>query len=164
MVTHRTARSGCMCPLDMATQSEREQRRKSNRKILWDVILDQHPLRQTAMTLTPKERMQRALLHEPIDRIPTQINTTASMGQKLAAHFGVATVDLPRVLDNHFLRVDLTYPERLSGDGKVRFDWWGAGHDTGEEGYSIPVNPLKDSKDLDAFPWPHPTIHTRPRC
>ena len=108
------------------------------------------------MTLTHKERMRRALLRQPIDRIPTQINYTASMGQKLAAHFDVAVIDLPRVLDNHFIRVDLAYPTRLSDDGRVRFDWWGAGHATGEEGYYIPVNPLKDSKDLDRFPWPDP--------
>ncbi len=108
------------------------------------------------MILTHKERLRRALLHQPIDRIPTQINYTASMGQKLAAHFNVAVPDLPQVLDNHFVRVDLTCPTRLSADGKVRFDWWGAGHDTREEGYYIPVNPLRDSPDLDAFPWPDP--------
>ena len=108
------------------------------------------------MTLTHKERMRRALLRQPIDRIPTQINYTASMGRKLAAHYDVAAADLPRVLDNHFVRVDLSYPARLSADGKVRFDWWGAGHATGEEGYYIAVNPLKDSQDLDRFPWPDP--------
>jgi uroporphyrinogen decarboxylase len=32
----------------------------------------------------------------------------------------------------------------------------GAGHATGEEGYYIPVNPLKESQDLSAFPWPDP--------
>jgi uroporphyrinogen decarboxylase len=32
----------------------------------------------------------------------------------------------------------------------------GAGHDAREEGYSIPVNPLRDSKDLDQFPRPDP--------
>jgi uroporphyrinogen decarboxylase len=108
------------------------------------------------MDLNHRERMQRALLRQPIDRIPTQINYTAGMGRKLAAHFGVAEADLPRVLDNHFVRVDLTYPARLSADGQVRFDWWGAGHATGEEGYYIPVNPLQDSRDLDRFPWPDP--------
>jgi uroporphyrinogen decarboxylase len=78
------------------------------------------------------------------------------MGQKLAAHFKVAIADLPRVLDNHFVRVDLTYATRLSDNGRVRFDWWGAGHDTREEGHYIPVNPPKDSKDLGAYPWPDP--------
>jgi uroporphyrinogen decarboxylase len=108
------------------------------------------------MTLTHKERMRCALLHQAIDRLPTQINYTANMGQKLAVHFNVAVTELPQVLDNHLVRVDLTYPARLSDDGKVRFDWWGAGHATGEEGYYISVNPLQDSRDLDRFPWPDP--------
>ncbi len=108
------------------------------------------------MPPTHKDRLRRALLYQPLDRLPTQINYTASMGQRLAVHFNVAVTDLPHVLDNHLVRVDLTYPARLSAAGKVRFDWWGAGHDTGEEGYYIPVNPLRDSKDLDAFPWPDP--------
>ena len=108
------------------------------------------------MTLTHKERLRRALLRQPVDRLPTQINYTARMGQKMADHFGVATRDLPAFLDNHLVRVDISYPERLSADGSVRFDWWGAGHDTGEEGYYIKVNPLAGTEDLDAFAWPDP--------
>jgi uroporphyrinogen decarboxylase len=108
------------------------------------------------MTLTHKERLRRALRHQPIDRLPTQINYTAAMGQKLAAHFNISMAELPTVLDNHFMRVDLTYPPRLSDDGQIRYDWWGAGHATGEEGYYIPINPLANSTDLDAFAWPDP--------
>lgn len=108
------------------------------------------------MTLTHKERLRRALLRQPVDRLPTQINYTARMGQKMADHFGVPAGDLPVFLDNHLVRVDISYPERLSADGSVRFDWWGAGHDTGEEGYYIKVNPLAETEDLDAFAWPDP--------
>ena len=108
------------------------------------------------MTLTHKARLQRALRHAPIDRLPTQINYTANMGQKLAAHFNVSAAELPASLDNHLLRVDLTYPSRVSDDGQIRFDWWGAGHATGEEGYYIPINPLANSTDLDACAWPDP--------
>ena len=108
------------------------------------------------MTMTHKERLRRALLQQPVDRLPTQINYTASMGQKMAEHFGVPARDLPAILDNHLVRVDITYPERLSPDGSIRFDWWGAGHDTGEEGYYIPVNPMAATRDLEAFPWPDP--------
>ncbi len=108
------------------------------------------------MTLTHKARLQYALRHEPIDRLPTQINYTANMGQKLAAHFNVSTAELPALLDNHLLRVDLTYPSRVSDDGQIRFDWWGAGHATGEEGYYIPINPLANSIDLEAGVWPDP--------
>ena len=108
------------------------------------------------MILTHKERLLRALRHQPVDRLPTQINYTAGMGRLLAAHYGVSAGELPAVLDNHLVRVDVDHPERLSVDGLARFDWWGAGHDTAEEGYYIRVSPLAESKDLDAFPWPDP--------
>ena len=55
------------------------------------------------MTLTHKARLQRALRHEPIDRLPTQINYTANMGQKLAARFNVSATELPAWLDNHLV-------------------------------------------------------------
>ena len=108
------------------------------------------------MNLTPKDRLRRALLHQPIDRLPWQINYTARMGAKMAAHFNIPPADLPRILGNHLVRVDILHPERTSPDGAVRFDWWGAGHATGEEGYFIRVHPLAGSKDLDAYLWPDP--------
>ena len=115
------------------------------------------------MILSPKERLRRALRHEPVDRLPTQINYTARMGELMAAHFDVALAELPRLFDNHLVRVDLSFDEPLSSDGQVRFDWWGAGHDTGEEGYYIRVHPLAETPDrppatpdLDAYPWPDP--------
>ena len=73
------------------------------------------------MTLTHKTRLQRALHHAPIDRLPTQINYTANMGQKLAAHFNLSVAELPALLDKHLLRVDLTYPSRVSDDAQIRF-------------------------------------------
>lgn len=109
------------------------------------------------MPLTHKERLRRALLREPVDRLPTQVNTTASMGLRLAEHFSCTPAELPARLDNHLVRVDIRHTGRRSDDGKAVFDWWGAGHDTGEEGYYIRVNPLAASKGLDAFPWPDPS-------
>jgi uroporphyrinogen decarboxylase len=106
---------------------------------------------------TPKERMRRALQRQPVDRIPTQISYTAQMGVKLAAHLGVPLNDLSHRLGNHFLRVDLTHPKRLSEDGKANYDWWGVGWDTETEGYWPAHIPLVDSTNLDAFPWPDPT-------
>jgi uroporphyrinogen decarboxylase len=108
------------------------------------------------MLLTHKERLLRALRHRPVDRLPTQVNYTAGMGRLLAAHYGVSAGELPAVLDNHLMRVDVDHPESLSADGLARFDWWGAGHDTTEEGYYIRVSPLAESTDLDDFPWPDP--------
>jgi uroporphyrinogen decarboxylase len=108
------------------------------------------------MTSTHKERMGRALEHEPIDRIPTQINYTRAMGQLLADHLSVKAKELPARLDNHFLRVDISYECRFSEDGRIAYDWWGVGFDTQEEGYFAAVNPLGESKDLDAYAWPDP--------
>lgn len=100
--------------------------------------------------------MRRALAHQPVDYPPTQVNYTSGMGDLLARHLGVSIADLPRRLDNHLMRVDITYPERLNAAGTVRYDWWGAGHDVGEEGYYIADSPLSEQRDLDAYPWPDP--------
>lgn len=106
--------------------------------------------------LTPRVRVLRAIRHEPVDRLPTQINYTGKMGEKLAAALGVSIAQLPDRLDNHLLRLDLTYPTRESDDGVARFDWWGVGFDTREEGYFVCVSPLQQNPDLDAFAWPDP--------
>lgn len=106
--------------------------------------------------MTPKERMTRALTHQSLDRLPTQINYTAAMGAIMADYFGVTQAELPQFFDNHLLRVDLSCPPRFSPDGRLKYDWWGAGFDVEEEGYYTAYNPLSDSKDLDAFPWPDP--------
>ena len=108
------------------------------------------------MTTTHKQRALAAFRHEPVDRLPTQVNYTASMGQALARHLGVPVAELSRALDNHLVRVDLTYTPRYTPDRLVRYDWWGAGHDTVEEGYFIRHSPLAEQSDLDAYPWPDP--------
>lgn len=108
------------------------------------------------MLLTHKDRLHRALSFEPVDRLPTQINYTHSMGKQIADHFQVSLDRLPFTLDNHLLRVDLSYPVKMSQDSRTVFDWWGAGHDRGEEGYHIRVSPLAGSKVLESFPWPDP--------
>ncbi len=100
--------------------------------------------------------MRRALRHEPVDRIPTQVNYTPAMGQRMAARLGVTPDQLPQRLDNHFLRVGITYEHRRSRDGRIAFDWWGVGFDTAQEGYFVAVHPLAATKDLDALAWPDP--------
>jgi uroporphyrinogen decarboxylase len=108
------------------------------------------------MGLTRKERVRRAFRREPVDRLPTQINYTPTMGEKLASHLGVEPVDLPTRLDNHLLRVDLNRERRASEDGQTSYDWWGAGWSTEQEGYFLTDAPLSDSQAVDAFSWPDP--------
>jgi uroporphyrinogen decarboxylase len=108
------------------------------------------------MNITRKERMRRAVNYEAVDRIPTQINYTTGMGQKIADHFKISVDGLPEFLGNHMIRVDLRYPGRLSDDGEVKFDWWGVGFDTKEEGYFAAVSPLQEKSELDNHLWPDP--------
>ena len=61
------------------------------------------------MDLTHKERLRRAICREPVDRLPTQIGYTRAMGAILASHLGVSVDELPARLDNHLVRVDLSY-------------------------------------------------------
>ena len=59
------------------------------------------------MQLTHKERLRRAIRHEPVDRLPTQINYTGRQGEQLATYFGVSVAELPDRLDNHLRRLEL---------------------------------------------------------
>ena len=106
--------------------------------------------------IKPKERLRRIFNHEPVDQIPTQVNYTQAMGQRLAPHLGVTLDQLPQRLGNPLLRVDISYERMRSGDGRLSFDWWGVGFDTEQEGYFAAIHPLADSRDLDAFAWPDP--------
>jgi len=100
--------------------------------------------------------MLGALRRQPVDRLPTQSNYTRAMGRLLSAHFGIAEAELPERLGNHLLRVDIDHTRRMNVDGSIEFDWWGAGWDTRTEGYWHAFSPLKDSLDLDGYPWPDP--------
>jgi uroporphyrinogen decarboxylase len=106
--------------------------------------------------VTRKARVRSALRREPVDRLPVQTNYTAKMGRILAEHFGVPVETLPHRLDNHLIRVDISYPRPRSEDGATEFDWWGAGWDTRTEGYWHAFAPLKESLDLDRLAWPDP--------
>lgn len=108
------------------------------------------------MTLTHKERMRRALWHEPVDRLPTQINYTDEMGQILCDHFKVSPETLPARLDNHMIRVDLSHTPYFNEDGSAKYDWWGVGWDTKVEGYWPADAPLAHTTDLDSMTWPDP--------
>jgi len=109
-----------------------------------------------SMALTHKERMRRAIRRESVDRLPTQVNYTRAMGEKLAIHLGVSLTELPVRLDNHLVRVDLTYPRRTSEDGQIDYDWWGVGWSTETEGYWPADHPLAGAESLEDFPWPDP--------
>lgn len=84
------------------------------------------------------------------------MNYTAAMGQKLAEWFRVPMSELEARLNNHLLRVDVDSAKHLNWDGKVAFDWWGAGWSTATEGYWHVAAPLAECADLDRYTWPNP--------
>jgi len=106
--------------------------------------------------ISRKERVRRALFRNPVDRLPRQTNYTPAAGIRLAAHLGCTPSQLPERLDNHLLRLDLSFPRRLSPDGAITYDWWGAGWDTATEGYWHSHAPLANIDDLGSFSWPDP--------
>jgi uroporphyrinogen decarboxylase len=106
--------------------------------------------------MKPKDRMRLALQHQPVDRLPSQVNFTADMGEQMTEYFKVTADELPAFLGNHMVRVDINHQDKISADGKIKFDWWGVGFDTEEEGYFAAVNPLSQMTDLDTFVWPNP--------
>ena len=125
---------------------------------IWDVD-SRFPSFRSDMTsapLTKKERMRRALWRQPVDRLPVQTNYTPVMARKLSEYFKVPANELPALLDNHLLRVDLTFPKRLSADGRIVFDWWGAGWSTETEGYWHAAAPMAESTNIDGCFWPDP--------
>src|ERR1017187_2119697 len=108
------------------------------------------------MNLSRKQRLLRALRRETVDRLPVQVNYTARMGRLLADRFGIPVADLPARMGNHLLRVDIDFVKRLSGDGAIEFDWWGAGWDTRTEGYWHAFAPMNSDSGLGRYPWPDP--------
>ena len=62
--------------------------------------------------LTRKERVRRALFAEPVDRLPTQINTTPAMAVRLAECLGCSVAALSDRLDNHLLRLEPPFPRQ----------------------------------------------------
>ncbi len=100
--------------------------------------------------------MRRALWRQPVDRLPVQTNYTDAMGARLAAFFRCSPGELAVRLDNHLLRVNVSHAPRLSDDGKIRYDWWGAGWGTDSEGYWPAYAPLAKSANLSAYSWPNP--------
>ena len=106
--------------------------------------------------LTPKQRMCHALWRQPVDRLPVQTNYTGAIAAKLAEHFRCTSAELSDHLDNHLLRVDVDHTQRLSDDGRVAFDWWGAGWGTETEGYWHATAPLAEDCDPATFIWPDP--------
>ena len=114
------------------------------------------PLPEYHNAMTKRERVKAVLKREPVDAPPVQASFTSAMAEKLSRHFGQPVSGLPRLFNNHLLRVDISFEKPKSPDGAVEYDFWGAGFNAKEEGYFVQEHPLADLDELSAFPWPNP--------
>ena len=76
---------------------------------------------------------------------------TGAMGRKLREALGIDASQLAQRLDNHLLRVDIGHTTRLSDDGKVGFDWWGAGGTRRPRATGTPSRPWRPPGTWTAF-------------
>lgn len=70
--------------------------------------------------LTLRKRVLRAIWYKT--RLPTQVNDTGRMGEKLTTALGVLIAHRPNQSGNHLLRLDLTYPETQAVSRRPLYD------------------------------------------
>jgi uroporphyrinogen decarboxylase len=117
--------------------------------------------------MTPRERVRAALMHQTPDRTPFSWNfgPTPEMAQALEAALGVQGFDWPalrRAVDD----VRVISPRYVGPILPPHTDIWGivrTPHSYGRGSYSEisrhPLAGVRDTDDLDAYPWPDPDLY-----
>jgi uroporphyrinogen decarboxylase len=116
--------------------------------------------------MNPKERILASILHQPVDRVATDIWATPEVWQKLKAHFRTEnTLEIyERLGIDGIMGIAPPYigPQLPTVDG-IRYDEWGMGYraqayGTGDYDEQV-VYPLAGAvtiADLEKFAWPSP--------
>ncbi len=133
------------------------------------------------MTLTSRERVERALNHEEPDRVPWDAQFNIYTYEKLLQHLGLPVPANPRTNVNSTVSNSLELTEALDLDvvhvglgassretpfdfnASTYVDEWGVGfrrvmHREGQYAWELAHHPLADAKieDLDKYSWPDP--------
>ena len=127
------------------------------------------------MTLTHKERVQRAIRRAPLDYFPSQVDFTPRDVPRIARHLGIADQELEQAVDNHLVYAYslssveeyMHNPELLQhavGLGLARvdqqaglvYDPWGVGWDLTSEGVWVGFHPLADPGAYRSYRFPDP--------
>lgn len=121
------------------------------------------------MKLTSKERVQKALRHEPTDRVPANFECTPTVCDKLLKHYGYKSMeDLYQHFDIDIRPVDAKYigPELESyiddDDGnEVKKNFWGfyekfhwTGHGKNAITCYYPLDDIETIDGLLSYNWP----------
>jgi uroporphyrinogen decarboxylase len=127
--------------------------------------------------MSHKERVARAIHHEPLDYFPSQVDFTPKDLDRIGRGLGVATSAIDEAVDNHLRYAyslgnaeeymhDEALRRRAEDLGLVRFDRknrivfdiWGVGWDLEAEGVWIKHHPIQDPAALAEYEFPDPQL------
>jgi len=117
-----------------------------------------------ADVMTRKERMLAAMKGESIDRLPTQLDFSPIMLDKVCSHYGASISGEEALLpwmDNHLIYCFINdafgmQRKRIRSAETVVYDNWGCGFDITQEGNCQVVHPLAGDNAYASYEFPDP--------
>ena len=107
--------------------------------------------------MNKKKRIINAIKRNSGDILPTQIDYTPEMKEKIKNLLGTDNLLIDERLDNHIKYLFLDDKTRIDEEKGIEFDIWGIGWDQIlTEGFHIRHHPLIDSDDLRKYIFPTP--------
>ena len=88
--------------------------------------------------------------------LPTQINYTPKMKDKVLDILGIPEDSIDEKLGNHIKYICLDDMVRVDKEKNIGYDIWGVGWDLASEGFEIKYHPLIDSDNLKDYKFPEP--------
>lgn len=107
-------------------------------------------------TITPRERVWRAIRHEEPDRVPWHLGCTAPAREKLAAYYG--TADLDDLVGNHLAKYRPRSPDGLQEirPGFFRDDFGVVWNRTVDKDIGVVDDYLIKRRSLEGYTFPDP--------
>lgn len=114
--------------------------------------------------MTRKERMLAAIRRQPHDRIPTQLDFSPLMLDRVCRHYGAPLTGEEALLpwmDNHLVYCFINdafgmQRKRVQTANRIAYDNWGCGFDITQEGNCQVVHPLANDGAYDSYEFPDP--------
>ncbi|MEI7616473.1 MAG: hypothetical protein WCJ54_07140, partial [Actinomycetota bacterium] len=99
--------------------------------------------------MNKKKRIINAIKRTGGDMLPTQIDYTPEMKEKIKALLGINDLLIDEKLDNHIKYLFLDDKTETDREKGIQYDIWGTGWDqTLTEGFHVRHHPLIESEDL----------------
>jgi len=105
-----------------------------------------------------KKRVLNTIKRIEQDFLPTQLDYTPEMKDKIKKLLNVKDNKVDEILDNHIKYLPLNDIVRIDKENGIKYDIWGIGWDLIlTEGFHIRHHPLIESDDLMEYKFPEPT-------